>query len=810
MNSSPRSTSRLQNLPLALTPFVGRKKERADLLRLLADPIRRLLTLVGPGGIGKTRLALQVAAEVPTQYPDGVWFVQLADLSEPALVPQAVAAELAVKEQRDRPLVDTLASRLQPMHLLLVLDNCEHLLNACAQLAHSLLTTCPDLRILATSREPLHVIGEVEWLVPSLSLPDAQNLPPVEDLIGYEAIRLFLDRAEASVPSFTVTDQNAPTISRICERLDGLPLAIELAAAWVNVLSVEQIATRLDDRFRLLVAVGHTYSARQQALESTLDWSHDLLSEQERVLFRRLAIFVGDFDLDAVEAVCASPEADPAGTLELLARLVDKSLVVAERKEGQERRYRLLETVRQYGLEKLRASGEEAQLGDAHLAWFLALAEQAEPYLWGTAEVASVAWLESERDNLRAALQWSLENDRIEESLRLAAKLAWYWYVRAQLHEGRHWLEHALAAGASASASSRAPALAAAGTLAVQQGDHEQAATRLRQAIALHSEWGGSILTGWSMVQLGLLALFDGDYSRADELLDESMALFTAASDQAGIATVRLYQGIVTCYRGQHAAAAELLRQSLTSLRDLGDAVGVARAIHGLGMVARHQGDPTGAQTLFREALQVATATGARLEVAECLEDLAGVACIQRQPHQAAQLFGAAEALREAIGVDRPAGIRSDYDRDVAATRTQLVEQAFTAAWATGRSLTLEEVITRALAEADETEPMSDAEDALGARPLTPLQAAKRRYGGLTARERQVAALVAQGKTNSAIAAELVVALRTVEAHITHILGKLGFSSRAQIAAWAVSKELAPPPKALEEEMDEGDGLGLG
>jgi DNA-binding CsgD family transcriptional regulator len=440
-------------------------------------------------------------------------------------------------------------------------------------------------------------------------------------------------------------------------------------------------------------------------------------------------------------------------------------------------------------------------LGDAHLAWFLALAEQAEPYLWGAAEAASLARLESERDNLRAALQWSLENSRTEESLRLAAKLAWYWYVRAHLHEGRHWLEQALAASGSASASARAPALAAAGVLAVQQGDHEQAATYLQQAIALYCEPDCSTHAAWSMLNLGLLALFGGDYTRADELLDESMALFAEQGDRAGIATVVLYQGIAACYQGDYAAAAVHLQQSLPSLRELGDTVGVARAIHGLGVAARHQEDPAGAQTLFREALQVAREKGARLEISECLEGLAGVACDQRKSLRAAQLFGAAEALREEIGADRPPGIRTDHVRDVATTRAQLEEKAFTAAWDTGRSLTLEQIAAYALAEAD------GAEDADGPRPLTPLQAAKRQYGGLTARERQVAALVAQGKSNSAIASELVVTVRTVEAHITHTLRKLGFSSRAQIAAWAVTKELAPPPKALEEDMHGAENL---
>jgi predicted ATPase/DNA-binding CsgD family transcriptional regulator len=810
MEPLPRSASGLCNLPLHLTPFVGRHKERAELGRLLADPVRRLLTLVGPGGIGKTRLGLQVAAESLPLHPDGVWLVQLADLSDPTLVPQAVASELGVREQPDRSLVETLSSHLQPMHFLLVLDNCEHLLNACAQLVHSLLAACPDLRILATSREPLHIVGEVRWLVPPLSLPEVKSLPSVDELVGYEAVQLFLDRAEVAVPSFTITSENAPTIVEICDRLDGLPLAIELAAARVKVLSVAQIAARLDDRFRLLVSRGRTHPTRQQTLGATLDWSHDLLSEQERLLFRRLAVFAGGFSLEAVEAVSSGRGVDPEEILDLFAGLVDKSLVMVEQKEGLERRYRLLETVRQYGLEKLRASGEEAKVCDAHLAWCLGLAEQAEPYLWGAAEVASLAHLELERDNLRAALQWSLENGRTEENLRLAAKLARYWYVRAHLREGRRWLEQALAARGAASTSSRAAALAAAGALAVQQGDQEQAAILLEQAISLGSELGSSKRAGWSMLNLGLVALFAGDYARAEKLMDESMALFTELGDRAAITTVLLYQGIAACHKGDHGTAAVLLEQSLPSLRELGDTVGVARAIHGLGVAARHQGNSAGAQTLFREALQVAGGKRARLEISQCLEGLAGVACDQRQPRRAAFLFGAAEALREAIGAQRPSAILADYVRDVASTRAQLEEKAFADAWALGRSATLEQVTACALAETDGVELKSDAEDAPGARALTPLQAAKRQYGGLTARERQVAALVAQGKSNSAIASELVVTVRTVETHITHALCKLGFSSRTQIAVWAVDKGLAPPPKTWEERIDDAENLRPG
>jgi len=795
-----QSISRIHHHPLYLTPFVGREAELADVARLLADPACRLLTMVGAGGVGKTRLGLQVATELLQRYPDGVWLVELAVLSDPALVPQAVASALGLRDLPDRPLMETLVAHLEPRDLLLILDNCEHLLDACTRLAHALLAACPNLCIMATSRESLHIAGEVTWPVDPLSLPDLEHLPPLEDLLSYEAVRLFVERAENALPSFTVTPHNASNIAQICYRLDGLPLAIELAAARVKVLSVAQIAERLDDRFRLLVGGDRMAPTRQQTLQATLDWSHDLLSEQEQVLFRRLAVLAGSFDLEAAEAVCSGNGLDRAEILDLLSGLVDKSLVMVERKEDQERRYRLLETVRQYGMEKLRASGEETVLGVRHLGWYLALAEQAEPYPWGAAEAVWLKRLESEQDNLRAALQWSIKNGEAEESLRLAVALGWFWYVRARLHEGRHWLEQALNASEGAALSSRAYALNAAGALAALQGDYERATVLLQESISLDCESRCSALAAWGLQELGLVSLFEGRYMGAEQLLTESMSLFRELSDQAGMASVLLYQGLAACYQGDHGRAAALLRESLPSLRESGDAVAVARALHGLGMVARHQEDLDKGQALFEEALQVAWERGARLEIAQSLEGLAGVAMAQGQPHRAARLFGAAEALRQDIGAELPSGIRVDRDGDVAAMRIQLDEKTFTAAWAAGRAMTLEQAVAYAFAE---TDIKSEAEAAPGSRLLTPLQAAKQRYDGLTARERQVAALIAQGKSNRAVAEELVVTVRTVEAHVTHILRKLGFSSRTQVAAWAIDKGLAQPPQTLEERMRE-------
>ena len=798
MQQPAQPISGIHNHPLYLTPFIGREAEVAAVARLLTDPDCRLVTLVGPGGIGKTRLGLQVTAGLLHHFPNGIWLVELASLPDPALLPQAIASALGLRDPADRPLMESLKAHLEPRRLLLVLDNCEHLLDACARIVAALLSACPLLRIMTTSREPLQIAGEVTWLVPPLSLPDPDHLPPLESLANYESIQIFVDRAQRTFPAFTLTLHNAPAIAQVCCRLDGLPLAIELAAARVKMLSVAQIVERLDDRFRLLTDGSPTAPARQQTLKASLDWSYDLLSPPEQILFRRLAIFIGGFDLAAAEAVCSGDGLERPEILDLLSQLFDKSLLLVERHEGQGRRYRLLETVRQYALDRLRAAGEAVPAGDRHLAWYLALAEQVEPPApWGAVETALLNRMESERDNWRAALQWSIDQGQTESSLRLAAALGWFWSLRAYLHEGRHWLAQALAAGKPASPSVRAKALNRAGVLAVLQGDYENGAALHKRALALIREQKGSPITAWGLQDLGLVALYSGDYACAEQFFADSLGLFWQAHDQNGVASVLLDQGLAAYYQDNDLRAAMLLETSQALFQELGDAAAIARALQGLGMIARRQGDLRRSRELLEEALRVAWEKGARLEIARCLESLAGLACAGNQPERAARLFSAVETLRQAMGAHLPRDIHDGCDRDLAAARAQLDEEAFTAAWTAGRALTLEQAVAYAL-EAEDRTPRAETVPSVS--PLTLLQAAKRQYGGLTARERQVAALVAQGKSNSAIAAELVTTVRTVEAHITHILDKLGFSSRTQVAVWAVAKGLARPPQAWEEE----------
>jgi predicted ATPase len=389
------------NLPSELSSFVGREKELSEVKRLLADT--RLLTLTGSGGCGKTRLALAAATDLLEEFEEGVWMVELAPLADPALVPQAVASTLGVREQPGRSPTETLSDYLSSKQVLLVLDNCEHLIEACAVLAEALLHSCPELRILATSREALGITGEVAWLVPSLSLPDLRHLPEIESLPRYESARLFVERTTAVKPTFALTERNATAVAQVCYRLDGIPLAIELAAARAKVLSVEQISERLDDCFRLLAAGSRTAMPRHRTLHATMDWSHDLLPDEEQTLFRRLSVFAGGFTLEAAESVCAGKDLQRDEVLELLSHLVDKSLVAVWEKDG-ETRYRLLETVRQYGREKLSESGEEGHLWERHAGYYLALAAKAEPELKGAGQVEWLQRFEWEHDNLRAAI----------------------------------------------------------------------------------------------------------------------------------------------------------------------------------------------------------------------------------------------------------------------------------------------------------------------------------------------------------------------------------------------------------------------
>lgn len=782
-----RSLDRLpNNLPRQLTSFVGREREIAEVTRLLGSAA--LVTLTGAGGAGKTRLALQVAANLVDAHADGVWLAELAALSDGSLVVQAIVQAVGVKEEARRPLVETLVSVLRPRALLLVLDNCEHLVEPCAALVDRLLRACPKVQILATSREPLGIAGETVFRVPSLPLPDPERLPPIEQLVHYEAIRLFLDRALAVQPSYVVTERNAPALAQVCHRLDGIPLAIELAAARVGTLTVEQIAARLDQRFRLLRGGSRTAMPRQQTLRATVDWSYDLLPERERLLLHRLAVFAGGWTLEAAETVCSGDGIGEHEVLDALSALVNKSLVQAEER-GEEVRYRLLETVRQYAREQLEQSGEEAVVCARHLNWLLALAERAATEARGLRQATWLDRFEAEHDNFRAALGWSTSVGDTEAGLRLATLLLGLWSVRGYSGEGRARLADLLARVPERTRA-RAGGLTAAGYLALRQGDYAAALPLLEESLALWREVGDQPGLARALRTLGEALYGQGEHLQAKKLLEESLALYRELGDTSSIpgesstlARVLCCLADIAYAQADYVPTSALYEEALAVAREYGQMHDVGYALRGLGHLARLQGDYERATELLRESLVVVAALNDKRCTPLSVEGLACVASELGQWERAARLFGAAEALREAIGVTLLPAERVDHDRAAATARALAAEVAFAAAWAEGRTMTLEQAADYALAT---EEPVA----------TTPPEARPRddQASVLTPREREVAALIARGLTNSQIAEQLVLSVRTVERHIENIYVKIGAhgkAARAIVTAFALHQRLA-------------------
>jgi predicted ATPase/class 3 adenylate cyclase len=633
------------NLPVQLTSFIGREQELTELGRALRTT--RLLTLTGTGGCGKTRLALQAAADAVAAYPDGVWLAELASLTDPALVLPAVAAAIGVREEPGQPLLTTLLAALRARRLLLVLDNCEHLLDACARLADALLRSCPHVRILATSREALGISGEVARRVPSLAVPSPDQLPPVDRLTEYAAVQLFVERAVAVLPTFAVTNQNAPALAQLCWRLDGIPLALELAAARVRVVTVEQIASRLGDRFRLLTGGSRTALRRQQTLGAAIDWSHDLLTEPERVLFRRLAVFAGGWSLEAAEGVCG----EAVEVLDLLTGLVDKSLVVAEGHSGEER-YHLLETLRQYAGEKLLAAGEAELVRDRHRDWYLELAERAKPELIGPEQVTWLDRLEQERDNLRAALEWAVERGAADQALRLAAAVWRLWHVRDNPNEGWEWLLRVLAApGAAGSTRARAEVLEGACELAWRAHGDESVVARLgEERLAIYRSLGDRRGTAWALCHLATHALNTGDTTRAEGLAAEALALTREADAPWVVAQVQEALGRAAAYRGDYPLARRRLEESVAIFRTLGDRRAISNGLQYLRWLTREQGDDVATRTYASEALTLARELRSNYHMASALYGLGQVARLEGDLARSRALFEECLALAREQG----------------------------------------------------------------------------------------------------------------------------------------------------------------
>src|SRR5215217_7351837 len=598
----PSDGPRRHNLPLARTSFVGRERETLEVKRLLA--MTKLLTLTGAAGCGKTRLALNVARDLAGAYPEGVWLVELAPLSEPELVPQAVAQALKVREQPNRPLVETLEDALGARKILLVVDNCEHLLDAVVDLVDSLLGSCPGLRVLATSRETLNAAGEVGWVVPSLTMPDSRHPSTPQQLEGYESVRLFEERARQHDPSFVVTVQNAQAVAHICRWLDGIPLAIELAAARVRVLSAEQIAERLEDSLTLLSAGGRSAVRRHRTLRGTLEWSHELLSEPEQKLFGRLSVFAGGWTIEAAEAVGVGEGIDEGDVLDLLSRLVDKSLVVAEAGAKQEEgalRYRMLEPVRQYASERLEESGEADAVRSRHAAWFLALAERAGPELRGPRQVVWLKRLDTEQDNVRAAMVWLLGKRESEEAARLGWALWLFWCIRGPFTEGRRWMEEALAKGSAMPASFRAKALYVAGTMADGQADHRSAEPLLEESLGLFRELGDKLGSALALSGSGLVAVGQGWHERGVVLFQEAVDLFLEIGERWSASVNLSFSAVGWFGQGDPSRAKRVAEQGLELAREVGAAEAICVACHTGVMVAQAERDHERARGLYGE-----------------------------------------------------------------------------------------------------------------------------------------------------------------------------------------------------------------
>jgi non-specific serine/threonine protein kinase len=688
---------RLHNLPAPLTSFVGRQRQIAELTALL--PTTRLLTLTGAGGCGKTRLALELAHRVHETFPDGVWLIDLAPLTEPTLVAQTVASVLDIRQAANRSLIETLSDQLRPRRTLLVLDNCEHLIASSAELAETLLRSAASLTILATSREALRIAGETMWRVPSLTLPDPEDALSPEDLLQYEAVRLLAERAAAIDSGFAMTGDNARTVADVCRRLDGIPLAIELAAARLNVLSIEQINARLDDRFRLLARAPRAPLGRQRTLEATVDWSYELLSDTERHLLRRLSSFAGGWTLDAAEQVCSGDGIDRDDVLELLSHLIDKSLVIVDEPVDGGRRYRCLETVRQYGMERLRQSGEAAAMRSRHFDFFLDLARRAEPELTRASQLRWLALLDRENDNLRAALDWHLSSEPPgAEGLDLAISLHWYWLKRANLAEGLHWLDRAFGRSVSSSPAQQAQALMSLGSIVFFLGDFERAQALLEESARLAQPATDPATAAFALGLLTMVAMERGNFGAAATWASEAVAAARTADTPWLGALPMSYFAYEALYAGDIGRAGRLHEEVLALLRARGELWGIAITLYDLALVRNVQQRHEEARALCREGITIGRQFGDQRAIAWCLGMMAGAEAAEGRASRAARLRGAMEGLLASIG----AGVQPSYnawigDRYFAAVEHELGSAAYEQTLAEGRAMSQSQAIGYAM-----------------------------------------------------------------------------------------------------------------
>lgn len=689
---SPQPHSKL---PATFTSLIGRDEDIAAVQGYLIHPDIRLVTLIGAPGIGKTRLSIASAGKSLAEFPDGVFFVALAALDQPSLIPSATLQALGFIEKNNLSPEELLIEGIADKRMLLVLDNCEHLIENVAPLVSSLLSACPRLRILTTSREALQIPGEWLYSVPALDLPKEHSIIDVESFSEFPALVLFAERARAARSDFTLNAQNIQAVTSICAQLAGLPLAIELIAARVKTFSIEQIAAWLDDRFALLTSGSRIAPSRQQTLRATLDWSYELLTETERALFQQLSVFVGGFTLEALESVALLDSNQ--SILETLSRLVDKSLLLVEQQD--QPRYRFLEPIRQYARDKLNETRESSLIQNRHLNYYLRVAEEAEPHLFGAVQQDWKNRLELDHDNLRVALAWSLESNQVEAGLKMAGALAWFWHSKGHLSEGNLWLEKVLAAGAGNQGKERAKALRASSILSTGTGDYSRAKAFAESSIKLYREVGDNQGAGLVLADLGASLHWDGKEAEAIESLEESLRLLRATGNRWGIAYALLWLGDTWFRMGDIERAATTWEESLGLTQELGDHYLIAWSIGGLADVTRLRGDYQRATKMFRKSLSLYQSSGNKVGPPFSMEALALVAVALGDAKRAARLWGAASAWRKAINEPLPPSYQRDYAASVTQARTELGEEAYASAWSEGYAMSPEQAIALALEE---------------------------------------------------------------------------------------------------------------
>ncbi|MEV4296948.1 ATP-binding protein [Microbispora rosea] len=784
-------TRQVGNLPADLTSFVGRRRELAEIRRLLSAS--RLVTLTGVGGVGKTRLALRAAAEQRRAF-DSVWLVDLSTVTDPALVAETVAATMGVRDEVADCPVDALEQVLSSQRTLLVLDNCEHLRDACAVLADRLLRAAPELRILATSRQSLGITGEHQMKISPLPVPEPDRPLNRRSLELYDGISLLTERAAAVLPGFTVTEDNQAAVAELCRQLDGIPLAIELAAVRLRALSVNALVERLRDRYRLLTGGSRAAVPRQQTLHALVDWSFQLLPAAERTLWTRLSIFPSHFDLDAVEAVCTGDGIERDDVLDLLDALLDKSLLLRE-EHGRTVRYRMLDTLREFGRKRLSGPAERRSLQRRHRDHYFLLARQADVEWFGPDQFSWLRRLNLEQANLRAAMDFCLQEPcESETGLRMALHLTDpCWLANAYYNEGRHWLDRMLWAVPEPTAL-RALALCADAELVLIQGDTDRGRRLLAESRVLAERLGDPEALAHTSLMAGMAEHYSGDYAKANPLLERAVEEEEAVGNLSGLLTALITLAAGVGYLGDRARATELFERALALAEAHGECAGRAWVFTIFAIHLWQGGENARALAMARESLLLARDLGDRLNIAMNVEVIAWVQAGEGRHPCAARLLAASEQIGCSVGMAprRDKRFAEFHERCLTDLRTSLGDKALSRETRRGNRLTMNEAIEEAIGDRAERglaraeEAVAEAEPAPPERPTSAAPAAE--PSPLTRREQEIAELIAQGLSNKEIASALVISQRTVEGHVEHILDKLGFASRAQIAAWMAAR----------------------